>query len=201
MGIFDAIQPRLHAARDRLSRSAGGAGAAIALQATQASAAETKSAIAAAQQAAQGPLDSESSRLAQETRWRQLPRHAGCGLVVRAGYANVAGEVTVTERQAILDRHTEMKTVRSLEEPEWRDIAMVLKPEDRIFDVAADGQRRRGRQPDLRCDAALCTRRLRRRPLFSQATNPSNRWFELSLLDQDLAKWQPVKKWLWQASN
>ena len=34
-----------------------------------------------------------------------------------------------------LDRHGEMKQIRAIEEPAWRDIALVLRPDDRDFDA------------------------------------------------------------------
>jgi Bacteriophage head to tail connecting protein len=101
-------------------------------------------------------------------------------------------------REQRLQRHQEMKEVRAIEEPHWRDIAWLLRPDDRDFD--AHLQRRRD-------DTAIFDSS----PLyalddfvggfFSQATNPENRWFELETPDLDLNKWQPVKAWLWRRTN
>lgn len=103
-------------------------------------------------------------------------------------------------RQEIIDRHTEMRKVRSLEEPDWRDIALVLAPNERIFDTHATGNTRRD-DSNIYDATPLYALDDFVGGLFSQATNPANRWFELTLIDKDLAKWQPVKRWLWSISN
>jgi hypothetical protein len=101
-------------------------------------------------------------------------------------------------RDHILKQHEHMRGVRAVEEPHWREIAEVLRPDDRDFD--AHTQRRRDDSPIFDTAPLLAVEDFIG-GMFSQATNPMNRWFELSSGDADLDKFQPVKAWLWRRTN
>jgi Bacteriophage head to tail connecting protein len=101
-------------------------------------------------------------------------------------------------RDYILDEHYLMKEVRAIEEPIWREIAAFLRPDDRDFD--AHVQRRRDDNQIFDISPILDMEDFEG-GFFSQATNPMNRWLELSSGDEDLDKYQPVKAWLWRKSN
>src|SRR5579885_1186356 len=96
--------------------------------------------------------------------------------------------------KTILDRHQEMKDLRAIEEPHWRDIALVFRPDDRDFD--AHIQRRRDDTAIFDSTQIYALDDFAG-GIFGQLTNPANRWAELTLADKDLASYQPVKKWLW----
>ncbi len=92
-----------------------------------------------------------------------------------------------------LDRHAELKALRAIEEPHWREIAMLFDPDSRDFD--AHVQRRR--DDSMIFDATpLYIIDDFAGGLFSQMTNPMNHWFSLGIEDPDLKKWGPVKNWL-----
>jgi len=101
-------------------------------------------------------------------------------------------------RDAILKQHAIDKEVRAIEEPHWREIAAFLRPDDRDFD--AHVQRRRDDTPIFNIEPILATEDFEG-GFFSTATNPQNRWGELSTGDEDLDKYQPVKAWLWRRTN
>ena len=101
-------------------------------------------------------------------------------------------------RDDILQRHAGMKQIRAIEEPHYREIAAFLRPDDRDFD--AHVQRRRDDSPIFDIEPILAMEDFEG-GFFTQASNPMNRWHELSSGDQDLDKWQPVKAWLWRKTN
>jgi hypothetical protein len=101
-------------------------------------------------------------------------------------------------RDFILDRHGRMKEIRAVEEPHWREIAAYIRPDDRDFD--AHVQRRRDDSPIFDISPLLALDDFEG-GFFTNATNPQNRWMELSTGDEDLDKFQPVKAWLWRRSN
>lgn len=103
------------------------------------------------------------------------------------------------DRQSILQRQSELAEIRAREETQWRDIAAVLRPDEvRSFDSRStpvrDDDEIYDATPLYALDDFVGG-------LFSQATNPASRWFELTLPDKDLAKWPPVRKALWMASS
>lgn len=101
-------------------------------------------------------------------------------------------------REFRLSRHAEMKDVRALEEPFWREIAALLRPDDRDFDAH---QQRRRDDTAIFDSSPLYALEDFVGGFFSQATNPENRWFELQTPDDDLNKFQPVTAWLWRRTN
>jgi hypothetical protein len=101
------------------------------------------------------------------------------------------------ERQEILDRHSDMVAVRVLEEPQWREIAMFLKPDER--DIGTRNERIRVADEIFDSTGLLALDEFSG-GLFNQATNPADRWFDLGLEDKGLAKWGPVRDWLWRTT-
>jgi len=101
-------------------------------------------------------------------------------------------------REFILERHGRMKEVRAIEEPHWREIAALIRPDDRDFD--AHIQRRRDDSPIYDISPLLALDDFEG-GFFTNATNPQNRWMDLSTGDEELDKYQPVKAWLWRRSN
>lgn len=99
--------------------------------------------------------------------------------------------------KAILDRHEELRQLRSPYEGDWRDIAALISPDDR-FDQST---------PQLRDDVDVYDAT----PLyalddfasgiFSKATNPAERWFELTIGDEDMAQWGPAKQYLYDVAT
>lgn len=99
------------------------------------------------------------------------------------------------DRDARLWRQSELETLRQREERQWREIAMILRPDDQDFDPRSqkerDGTEVYDSTPLYALDQWVGG-------LFGQSTNPAERWAELTIEDKDLAKWGPVKTWLWE---
>lgn len=101
----------------------------------------------------------------------------------------------LTEAEARLDRHGEMRQERAIEEPHWRDIALLFRPDDRDFD--AHVQRRRDDTAIFDATQIYALDNFAG-GLFSQMTNPMNKWMGLGIADKDLEKYPPVKQWLFR---
>jgi hypothetical protein len=97
-----------------------------------------------------------------------------------------------------LKRHDELKRLRSPEEGKWREIAQLIRPDDTILDMRSTQERRDENVFDAAPIYALDDFAA---GIFGQATNPTNRWFELTIGDKDLAEYGPVKAWLWTAAG
>lgn len=98
----------------------------------------------------------------------------------------------------ICDCHEELRSRRILEEPQWREIAGLLKPEDR--DIGQQSSRNRVAD-DIFDSTPLLALDQFVGGLFSQSTNPADRWFEVSIADDELKGWGPVKDYLWSFSQ
>ena len=95
--------------------------------------------------------------------------------------------------QQIFDRHNELKADRSVVEPQWRDIARLFQPEQSdMFDGSGNNRL----YDDIFDATQLYALESFSGGIFGQLTNPSNRWFSLTLQDKDLAAFQPVRAWL-----
>lgn len=95
--------------------------------------------------------------------------------------------------QQIFERHNELKTDRALVEPQWREIAKLFQPEQADM---FDGSGKNRLYDDIFDATQLYALESFSGGIFGQLTNPSNRWFSLTLQDKDLAKFQPVRAWL-----
>ncbi|MBS7703182.1 portal protein [Chelatococcus asaccharovorans] len=98
----------------------------------------------------------------------------------------------------ILDRHGELKAARQPAETQWRDIAKLMRPEQEDM---FSGNSKTSAYDDIYDSTQLYALESFSGGIFGQLTNPANRWFELSLQDKDLAKWLPVKHWLYSVAN
>ncbi len=102
-------------------------------------------------------------------------------------------------RAWLMQRHGELEELRRKEERLLRKIAQLLRPDDDDFsgsDAQTDGT-----QPEVFDSTPLYAHSDFVAGLFGQAINPANRWYELGLEDQDLAKWKTVKDWLWASTS
>ncbi len=101
-------------------------------------------------------------------------------------------------RQEILDAQSDLRDIRILEEPQWREIATLLKPEER--DIGTRNERIRVADEIFDSTGLMALDEFEG-GFFNQATNPAERWMSLSLADKDLAKWGPVRNFLWAYEN
>lgn len=94
----------------------------------------------------------------------------------------------------VLKRQGELEALRQPHEPQWRQIARLMVPEkDDMF----SGSARSDVATEIYDATQLGAIESFTGGIFGQLTNPADRWFELSLDDADLARWQPVREWLW----
>lgn len=100
----------------------------------------------------------------------------------------------------VLKRHDELKNERAREEGTWRELALLLRPDDKDFNVNTVNSQRD--EADIFDSTPLYALDNFVGGVFGQLVNPVNRWFELGVLeDPDLGKWQPIAQYLWAASN
>lgn len=98
----------------------------------------------------------------------------------------------------ILKRHEELRSERALEEGAWRSIAEVMAPGS--VDMTVEG--RSGFDTSAIFDStALYARENFVGGIFGQLMNPANRWLGLSLDDQELAAWPPIKEYLYTLTS
>lgn len=103
------------------------------------------------------------------------------------------------DRAAILKRQETLKATRAKEEPVWRELAKILRPDDSDFNATTERSRRD--EGDVFDATPLYALDDFVGGLYSQLVNPANRWFELGVDDDALAKWKPVAQWLHAATN
>lgn len=100
-----------------------------------------------------------------------------------------------------LQRHEELVADRQREEPRWRELARILRPEDQEF---APGERRDRQGVDTFDSTPLYALDDFVGALFGEGVNPAERWFELEIAqggNPELMKYGPVKDWLWQVAS
>lgn len=102
------------------------------------------------------------------------------------------------DRQQILDGHSDLRSIRVLEEPQWREIATLIKPEER--DIGTRNMRQRVADEIFDSSPLIALDEFEG-GFFNQATNPAERWMSLTLTNKDLAKWGPVRDFLWAFEN
>jgi len=94
--------------------------------------------------------------------------------------------------------HSEMRQERALEERMWREIARYLRPDQQNMEVSS----RTDRDWDVAFDSTpLYANDDFVGGMFSNATNPATRWFELVIDDEDLMSYGPVKQYLWDRGS
>lgn len=94
-------------------------------------------------------------------------------------------------------RHEELVAERARHEPRWRDLARILRPDENEFN---QNDARKDEVSEIFDSTPLYAHEEFVNGLFSEATNPVDRWFEFSLADKDLEKFAPVKAWLYSAA-
>ncbi len=98
----------------------------------------------------------------------------------------------------VLDRNAELKAARAPIERQWREIAQLMAPEQEDM---FSGSGKTNVYDDIYDATAMFAAEAFTNGIYSQMTNPANRWFELGIEDEDLAAYYPVKQWLWRQSN
>lgn len=99
----------------------------------------------------------------------------------------------------ILTRHEEMMALRRSEEPAWRDIARIIRPDDQDFSSTDSANPPDG--ADVYDSAPLHAHSNFVGGMFGESVNPAERWMEFTIGDKDLAKWGPVRDWLWNEAS
>lgn len=109
--------------------------------------------------------------------------------------------------QEILRRQGEMEAERQIEEPAWRDIAHIIRPDSEELDAQAAAQATR-QDFDVFDSTPMLALDQFGGGVFGEATNPAERWMEISVasddgreIDTDLANWGPVKEWRWKQAS
>lgn len=99
----------------------------------------------------------------------------------------------------ITERYQRLKAMRSSHETTWQETAEYMRPiRNEFLGRNAQGDRRFHRtfdsSPLLAVDNFASG-------IYGMMTNPANRWFGLSMQDEDLADFEPVRKWLYEAET
>lgn len=91
--------------------------------------------------------------------------------------------------------HGDAKAERAREEPAWRDLARFMRPDNQSFNSSERRERDAGDDPFD--STPLYAADDFAGGMFVKSINPAERWFSLGIDDEDLAKFKPVKEWLW----
>jgi hypothetical protein len=102
--------------------------------------------------------------------------------------------MTERSRQDVLSGFERKKSERGREEPAWRDIAAIADPDGQEF---SPGERRDRDDVEVFDSTPIYAVDDFVGGMFGESMNPSERWGELTSGDDDLDKYGPVKKWLW----
>jgi len=100
-------------------------------------------------------------------------------------------------RDDLAKDHERRRTIRRREEPTWRQLAELFRPDDADFELTD----RNRDDAELFDSTGLYAVDTFQGGIFGQLTNPANRWFELTLQDEERARYRPVKDWLYRATN
>jgi Bacteriophage head to tail connecting protein len=101
------------------------------------------------------------------------------------------------DRESALKRHAELVDERRREEPAWRELAEFCRPDDTSF----DGEEREREDAEIYDSTPLIAADTFAGGIYGQMTNPVNRWMELTLDDEDRAKYKPVADYLYRLGN
>lgn len=107
---------------------------------------------------------------------------------------------SVKRRERLLKRWQALKTERSSWETRWRDISDFQRPGSLRLN-ASDTNKGGRRDQHIIDNTALFAQRTLAAGMMAGVTSPARPWFRLSLRDQDLMGFAPVKEWLHQASD
>lgn len=101
------------------------------------------------------------------------------------------------QRGDLIKDHDRRREIRRREEPTWRQLAELFRPDDVDFELSGNDRD----DAELFDSTGLYAVDTFQGGIFGQLTNPANRWMELTLQDSDRAGYRPVKDWLYKASN
>lgn len=94
--------------------------------------------------------------------------------------------------EAAMRRWEELKSVRSLHEQDWEDIARLIRPQRGGF--ASDVPKDRTLEKPLNSEPIMAQSSFAA-GIYSSITNPANRWMGLETPDKDLNSWKPMADW------
>ena len=101
------------------------------------------------------------------------------------------------EPRAVCDRLEEMRNVRRPSEALWAELAEVARPLRSEFGRVQAGASQGGsRTRELLDGTGVQAAEALASALFTGSTNPAEEWLRIGLLDTDLERWGPAKRWL-----
>lgn len=103
--------------------------------------------------------------------------------------------MTAYSVKEIIDAHEELRRLRMIEEPQWREIAALFKPDER--DIGTRNNRVRVAD-EIFDSTPLIAQEQFAGGLFNQATNQADEWFDLGLGDKALERWGPVREYIYR---
>lgn len=99
-------------------------------------------------------------------------------------------------------RHGELKKIRAIEEPRWRDIGRLMQTDENLSGNSAGDKFGRLDGDDPFDSTPLYAADDFVGGIFTKAVNPAERWFEWGVPnDPQLANWKPAKEYLWNYTN
>ncbi len=98
-------------------------------------------------------------------------------------------------------RHGELKKLRAIEEPRWRDIGRLMQS-DQDMSGGNNQKNGRGEGDDPFDSTPLYAVEDYVGGMFSKAVNPAERWFAWGVpSDPELERWKPAKDYLWKFTS
>lgn len=91
-----------------------------------------------------------------------------------------------------IQRWGELKQVRAMHEPDWEDIARLIRPQRGGF--GSDSHVGRKMEKPLSSEPIMAASGFAA-GIYSAITNPANRWGGLETTDADFNKWKPMADW------
>lgn len=104
-------------------------------------------------------------------------------------------EVPITEKQKLLQRWSQMDSERSSWIGHWRECGEQFMPRAARF-IQSDRNKGDKRHNNILDNTAIRAVRILGAGMMSGATSPARPWFRLSLPDEELREYAPVKEWL-----
>jgi Bacteriophage head to tail connecting protein len=104
------------------------------------------------------------------------------------------------KRTALLSLYESMRSTRSSFDAHWRELSDFLRPRRSRF-FSSDRNRGDKRNQNIIDSSASFAFRTLQSGLHAGLTSPARPWFNLSVSDPDLAKYKPVKEWLYETTK
>lgn len=99
-------------------------------------------------------------------------------------------------------RHAEVKKIRAIEEPRWRDISRLMQSDEDMSASAANNKYGKPDGDDPFDSTPLYAIEDYVGGIFTKAVNPAERWFSWGVPDDpDLENWKPAKDYLWRYTS